>query len=323
MAKIGITGGLGYIGSKLAQTLMGKGHNVRIIDIKQPAAGEDFPGVDVVSGDILNDSNLERFLDGLDFIYHMAAISDVRDCSNDIKKSLALNVLSTRLIIEKLRGSAIAGLFLPSSIVAVCGELQYIPVDENHPTNPINDYGVLKRSAELFCLAYHKSFRVPIVIGRQSTVYGPSPVMKYDSAVHSFIRKALSGEKIIVFGDGTQKRNFVCIDDLIDGYLKILVKVLGGESILGEVFNLAGNDVITVNELVKKISCMTREATNTEVRVEYKPAPNEVIARELKISLEKSKRYLNFEPTCAIDMGLEKTFAFISKRLKEKEVVWK
>lgn len=316
MANIGITGGFGYIGSKFAQTLNEKGHFVRIIDIERPIVETFFEDVDIVQGDILNENDLDKFLKGLDFVYHMAAVSNVRDCSSDIKKSLALNVLSTRLMLEKLKDSNVMGLFFPSSIVALYGEFQYIPADENHPVNPINDYGVMKRSAELFCSSYYRSFGVPVVIGRQSTVYGPSPLMKYDSAAHSFIQKVINGEKIVIFGSGNQKRNFIYIDDLIDGYLRIFEKIQGGDNIAGEVFHLAGNDVITINNLAKKISNIAKEIMNIDVSIEYKQAANEVIARDLKISLEKSKKYLDFTPEFSIDKGLEETFSFIFKKTK-------
>lgn len=317
MVNIGITGGLGYIGAKLAKTLSDKGHFVRIIDVELPEIKglSDNPNIDIIQGDILNSSDLERFLDGLDFVYHLAGISNVRVCNNDIKRSLELNVLSTRLLLDKIKNSRIFGMFFPSSIVALYGELKYVPADENHPINPINDYGIMKRSSELFCLAFYRSFGVPVVIGRQSTVYGPSPRMKYDSAIHSFIQKAIRGEKIFIFGSGNQKRNFIYIDDLINGYIKILENIQAGD-IIGEIFHLAGNDVVTINDLVRKIVHIVKGQININIEIEYKSAVNEVVARELKISLEKSKKFLDFEPKVSIDKGLEETFSFIYKQLK-------
>jgi len=316
MASIGITGGAGYIGAKLAQRLIQEGHFVKIVD-KQPLKDIDSPNLEIANGDVLDEKVLEQFVDGLDFVYHLAAIANARDCSNNIRKSIDLNVLSTRLLLEKVKHKNIKGFFFPSSIVALYGELEYIPADEKHPIKPINDYGVLKRASELFCLAYYRSFGVPVIIGRQSTVYGPSPSMKLDCAAHNFIHNVINGKDIVIYGSGNQKRNFIFIDDLVEAYFKIFTKSFQNQDILGEVFHLAGKEVITINALAQKIIKIGQGMLGAQSKIEHKQAQNEPMARDLKISITKVKEYFGFEPRYSIDDGLKETFSYLHTLNKE------
>lgn len=308
---IGITGGLGYIGMALAEKALEKGYNVRILDNKIEETQKINKDIEFIRGNITNEKDIENFLNDVDFVYHLAALSNVRECSNNIKKGMEINTLSTRLLLEGVKNTNISGFLFSSSIVALYGNPVYLPLDEDHPIRPVNDYGVLKRSSELFCQSYYRAFGVPTVVLRQSTIYGPSPSMKYDSAIHNFIRKSIRNEPINVFGDGNQKRNFLWIEDLIDTYLGIYDIMKNERSLSGEVFNISGPDEFTIREVVRKIGNLAKNKVGNKISIEFQKPANEVKAQDLKISNKKLDKILKNRRRTKMKDGLEKLFDYI------------
>lgn len=317
--KVGITGGAGYIGSKLAMRLREEGHEVKIIDNFSYTSREALKGledidVEIIEGDILEGEDLGRFLDGVGFIYHLASISNIAECSKDIGKSWRLNVLSTYLIMDKIKDNkTVLGFFFPSAIAAIYGEPEYNPVDEKHPVNVIHDYGVLKRSSELFCQSYWRRYGVPTVIGRQSNVYGPSPRMKFDSVVHIFIKNVIQGNNITIFGSGEQKRNFIFIDDLVDAYYRVLERAREGRDIFGEIYNIAGAEA-QIKEVAEKVTELGRSALGNDAKVDYKEGRKEALSVDLKVSIEKAKKDLGYQPKYSLDEGLKITFDYVYEK---------
>jgi UDP-glucose 4-epimerase len=314
--KVGITGGAGYIGSKLAMRLRDEGLKVKIIDnysysSKGVLGVLENIGVEIVEGDVLNSDDLTRFLDGLEFIYHLASIANVTECRRDIVKSYRLNVLSTYYVLDNIKkNNNILGFFFASAIAAIYGEPEYLPVDENHPVKVVHDYGVLKRSAELFCQSYYRRYGVPIIIGRQANVYGPSIGMKFDSVVHIFISNVIEGDNITILGSGEQRRNFIFIDDLINGYYHILKKAKEGEDIFGEIYNLAGEEA-TVNDVAQRVMELGRNMLGKKVNLEYKEGQQEAMSIDLRVSIEKAKKALGFQPMYSLGEGLRATIDYI------------
>ncbi|MFC2001726.1 NAD-dependent epimerase/dehydratase family protein [Chloroflexota bacterium] len=317
--KIGITGGAGYIGSMLARRLREAAFEVRIIDnfsYSSKDVVEDLKdiGVDIIEGDVLNDKDLDRFLDGVGFIYHLASIANIAECSKDIEKSCRLNVFSTYFLLDKIKNNSnIKGFFFSSAIAAIYGEPDYSPVDEEHPVKVIHDYGVLKRSSELFCQSYYRRYGTPIVIGRQSNVYGPSPMLKVDSAVHAFINQVANGNNITIFGSGEQRRNFIFIHDLIDAYHQVLNKAQTGNNIFGEIYNLAGEEA-TIKDVAETVIQLGNTILDKKVQVEYREGRKEALSTDLKVSIEKAKRVLGWEPKYSLDEGIKATFDYICQR---------
>ena len=312
---IGITGGAGYIGTRLTEELVKSGHQVKIIDQAAPSQ-EIFshPQVAYQQGSITQAPDLDSFLEGVGFIFHLAAISQVPVCSKEIRRCVEMNLLSTRLILEGL-ASAQGGICFSSSVAALYGSPRYLPVDEAHPIQPFNDYGVLKRCSELFCEAYARSRGLFAVIARQSVVYGPSPAMKYDSVVHAFLRNALQGKDLQIQGSGLQFRNFVFLDDLIQGYLKILKQFETGAKIGGEAFNLAGQENLTIKDLAEMVQKVAKEEFAQDIQVQFSQGRTEAAATEFRVSVEKAKNVLGHEPVTSLAEGLKKTSAYIKQQM--------
>jgi len=209
------------------------------------------------------------------------------------------------------------GMCFSSSVAALYGSPRYLPVDELHPIQPVNDYGVLKRGSELFCEAYHRSRGIFAVIARQSVVYGPSPAMKYDSVVHAFLRNALQGKDLQIQGSGLQFRNFVFLEDLIQGYLKILQQYLQGGKIGGEAFNLAGRENLTIKDLAEMVQKLVREEFGRDIKVNFTAGRTEATATEFRVAIDKAKTVLGHEPVNTLEEGLKKTSVFITKQLEK------
>jgi UDP-glucose 4-epimerase len=316
MKLMGITGGAGYIGTRLTQELVALGYQVRVMD--QTTASHSIfshPQVTYQQGDITQNVDLESFLNGVTFVFHLAAISQVPVCSREIRRCVEMNLLSTRLILEGLAKTE-GGMCFSSSVAALYGSPRYLPVDEAHPIQPVNDYGVLKRGSELFCEAYHRSHGLFAVIARQSVVYGPSPAMKYDSVVHTFIRNALQGKDLQIQGSGLQFRNFVFLDDLIQGYLKILRQFEAGGQIGGEAFNLAGRENLTIRNLAEQVQTLAREEFGRDIKVQFTASRTEAAVPEFRVSIEKARKVLDHEPGTSLPDGLKKTSAYIKKELE-------
>jgi UDP-glucose 4-epimerase len=312
---IGITGGAGYMGARLTETLASQGYQIRIIDqLEAPQPLGSHSQVSYFKGDITRDADLEAFVDGVGFVYHLAAISQVPVCSREIRRCVEMNLLSTRRLLEKL-AAVNGGLYFSSSVAALYGAPRYLPVDEAHPIQPVNDYGVLKRGSELFCEAYQRSRGAFAVIGRQSVVYGPSPAMKYESVVHAFLRNALQGKDLQIQGSGLQFRNFVFLDDLIQANLKVLEAFKQGAAIGGQAFNLAGRENITIKELAEQVQTLAREELGREIQVNFTAGRVEAAAPEFRVAIDKAKQVLGHEPTTSLSQGLKKTLAFIKQEM--------
>lgn len=316
MTLIGITGGAGYVGARLTEALMAQGYQVRVIDqLEAPQPLGSHSQVSYLKGDITQDTDLEAFLEGVRFVFHLAAISQVPVCTREIRRCVEMNLLSTRRILEKL-AAVNGGLYFSSSVAALYGVPRYLPVDESHPIQPVNDYGVLKRGSELFCEAYHRSRGVFAIIGRQSVVYGPSSAMKYDSVVHAFLRNALQGKDLQIQGTGLQFRNFVFLDDLIQANLKVLEAFKQGAAIGGQAFNLAGRENITIKELAEQVQALARAEYGREIQMNFTAGRVEAAAPEFRVAIDKARTVLGHEPKTSLAEGLKKTSAFIKQEME-------
>lgn len=303
---IGLTGGNGYIASRFEEIATREGHDIKAIDINS-----SYPN----KGDIINEDDLEGFLEGLDFVIHLAAISNVRECANDIRKAMDINVLSTRLLLDKLKDRRIIGMIYASSIVALYGNPEYTPMDEKHAIKPVNDYGVMKRSSELFCESYYRSYGVPVSIVRQSTVFGPAPHMNFNSLIHSLVKKCIDKEEATIFGNGMQKRNFLFVDDLIAAYLKI-VKIMAGNNkgkVVGEAFNVAGPETETIVKVASMIDDIGQARGYDKMNLNFTVSSNEVDANNLKISIDKLKEAIGYTPMTTLKDGINKIFDHIEE----------
>lgn len=256
-----ITGGCGFIGTSLICRLMTDGdHRVRVVDNLKTGTLEDLrrvcsfrsvnvndlgeapDGVEFIEGDILDESLALAAGKGVDVIVHLAANTGVGPSVEDPRSDCYANVIGTFNYLEAARQNRVQR-FIFASSGAPAGEVEP-PIHEELPPHPVSPYGASKLAGEGYCSAYYRTFGVETVALRFGNVYGPGSGHK-NSVVAKFIRAAFQGDVLEIYGDGSQTRDFIFIDDLINAViLSATTNNVGGET-----FQIATNRETTISEM--------------------------------------------------------------------------
>ena len=251
--KVLVTGGAGFIGSHLIDSLMEKGYEVRCIDNFSSGKMEFIEnaikrGMELIEGDILNKDDLQEAMNGCEMIFHLAANPEVRLGTEDTYIHLQQNVLATYAILEEMRKQGIKKIAFTSSST-VYGEANIIPTPENYgPLIPISLYGASKLAAESLICAYCHTFDMSSVIFRFANVVGPRST---HGVTYDFIKKLKKdGSRLEILGDGTQKKSYLYISDCIDAMLFGIEKAK--EKV--EIFNIGSEDWVDVKKIADIVS---------------------------------------------------------------------
>lgn len=313
-----ITGGCGFIGTSLIRDLQNKGgHNVRVIDNLTTGSREDLllvcpftekgaetidshpQGVELVVGDILDEKLALLVVKGADVIVHLAANTGVGPSVNDPRTDCYTNVLGTFNYLEAARQNKI-NRFVFASSGAPAGEVEP-PIHEELPPHPVSPYGASKLAGEGYCSAYYGSFSIETVALRFGNVYGPGSIHK-GSVVAKFIKHAIAGEALEIFGDGYQTRDFVYIDDLI----RAVVLAATQSEIGGEIFQIATSRETTVGEIADQLVTVLKQKGVMGVKIvnsEYRIGD---VKRNFS-DTSKARKYLGWSAETNLYSGLEKT----------------
>ncbi len=269
-----VTGGAGFIGSHLTRSLLGRGDAVTVLDnfddAYDPAwkmANLDGLEINLVQGDVRDRSAVEEALRGVDAVVHLAALAGVRESLENPAEYASVNVGGTVTLLEALRERpSLPFVFASSS--SVYGDRTDGPFTESDLLGfPASPYAGSKRAAELMCNAAHQSWAQPVTILRFFTVYGPRqrPAM----AISKFIRMALAGETIPVFGNGSSQRDYTYVDDAVAAVVAALDQPKDFV-----VFNVGGGSPIRLDALVDAVGA----ATGVEIRTEtFGEQPGDVV----------------------------------------------
>ncbi len=315
-----VTGVAGFIGSHLAERLLAEGHEVRGIDcftdyydvrIKR----ENLSGLlehdrfEFV-GESLVDTDLGALLDGVEVVFHQAAQAGVRaSWGSHFDEYVDHNVRATQRLLEASRGRALRR-FVYASSSSVYGETRELPMREEHPTRPVSPYGVTKLAGENLCLLYRREAAIPAVCLRYFTVYGPR--QRPDMAFHRFIRAALRGEPIEVYGNGTQTRDFTYIDDAVAA--NVAAASYDGDE---AVFNIGGGQRASINRVLDIIG--SHPGTTLDVRYRDRQ-PGDVTHTYADVT--RARNELGFEPRVGLEDGIAREVEwvrFLLRRLEEDD----
>lgn len=281
-----ITGGCGFIGTSLIKKLVLEGsHSIRVIDncsvgTRNDLAGVcDFveldpqflaseplppqsanPEVQLVVGDILDDQLALKASQGVDVIVHLAANTGVGPSVEDPRSDCVTNVIGTLNYLEAARQNQVKRFIFASSGAPV-GECEP-PIHEEMAPHPVSPYGASKLAGEGYCSAYFRTFGLETVALRFGNVYGPGSTHK-NSVVAKFIKQAISGEVLEIYGDGTQTRDFIYIDDLIRA-IRLSQSTSG---IGGEIFQIATSKETTVSEMVDSLIPLLDQAGIQDIKI--------------------------------------------------------
>jgi UDP-glucuronate 4-epimerase len=304
--RILVTGGAGFIGSHLVEKLLATGHDVSVLDdfndfydprIKEAnAAGfvahVPIHRVDLRDGDaVAGVFQREKF----DAIVHLAARAGVRPSIQEPKLYSDTNVSGTLHLLEAARLTGIER-FIFASSSSVYGICKTVPFSEDfHLTQTISPYAATKVAGEFLCSTYSHLYRMRIVALRFFTVYGAR--QRPDLAIHQFTRKINAGQPIDQFGDGTTRRDYTYIDDIIQG----VTASIDYNGPLYDVFNLGESDTIQLKDLIAAIE----QALGKKAKINQLPEqPGDVPLTCADIS--KARKLLNYNPTTPLSAGLPK-----------------
>jgi UDP-glucose 4-epimerase len=302
-----VTGGAGFIGSHLIEWLLKNGHEVICLDNFEPYYDPEVKKNNIRAflenknfrlevGDIRDQENLARLLEGTDFVFHQAAQAGVGISVKDPLKAHEVNATGTLILLESALNTDVEKIINASSS-SVYGKIEYLPFDENHPTRPISPYGISKLAAEEYCRVFSELYGLKTVSLRYFTVYGPR--MRPDLAINIFTRKALTNEPITIFGDGTKTRDFTHIEDIVRANLIAMQKGAGA-------YNIGGGHHISIKDLAQKII----QITGSFSQIQYSN-PVKGDAEHTFADTTKATRELGWKPQISLKEGLERYISWV------------
>ena len=311
-SRVLITGGAGMIGSTIAWLLVEQGAEVTVVDAMLPAyGGNRFNLKDIldkivfVKGDIRNPDRVKDWVDGADYVFSLAAQVSYVD-STDPLLDLDINCRGhLNLLLALSRINRRAKVVFTSSRF-VYGSIDYNPVDEGHPFNCLSIYGIHKLAGEKYYRFYHDAHGLDTVSVRLTNPYGPRQQMKHSKygIVNWFIRLALEGKPLTVFGEGKQKRDYIFVEDVAEGILSVALT----PETAGQVYNL-GTGVGT--PFIDMVHLVAKNIPGTEVQ--YLPWPRDryfVETGDFIADIRKITAATDWAPRVSLPEGIEKTIAY-------------
>lgn len=296
-----ITGCAGFIGSHLAEKLLGEGHEVIGIDcftdyyprtikennIKNVLGNKKFTFMEADLVDL-------REFPEVDYVFHQAAQAGVRaSWGKDFEIYTRNNILATQKLLEYYKDRNLRK-FVYASSSSIYGNVNELPIREEAPKNPFSPYGVTKLAAENLCNLYYMNYGTPTVSLRYFTVYGPR--QRPDMAINKFVKAALSGGVIEEYGDANQTRDFTYISDAVQANLQAALSDVKGES-----FNIGGGSRISVIELVTLI----KDAVGKDVLVRHIEEQKGDV-RDTYADTTKARKLIGYVPEIGIKDGIKK-----------------
>lgn len=265
--------------------------------------------IELVEGDIRDVDTCVKSCDNVDVIIHLAANTGVAPSVENPRSDMESNVIGIFNMLEAARKCLISK-FIFASSGAPLGEVTP-PIHEGLAPRPVSPYGASKLAGEAYCSAYYRTFGIKTITLRFGNVYGPLSKHK-NSIVAKFFKAAFDGETLEIYGDGSQTRDFIYIDDLIQAIMLSISSDIGGE-----VFQIATHRETTVNEITAKIASILDKEAGINVHVKHgEPRLGDV--RRNYSDISKAREMLGFEPLFDIDSGLERTFHYYKSRLEER-----
>jgi UDP-glucose 4-epimerase len=306
-----ITGGAGFIGSHLSERLLDEGHKVSVIDDLSTGAFENIahlkgrPGFTYTIDTITNEPLLAELVDQCDVVFHLAAAVGVKLIVEAPVRTIETNVHGTEVV---LRAAAKKNkLVIIASTSEVYGKSADVPFREDGdlalgPTSKHRwAYACSKAIDEFLALAYHREKKLPVIVVRFFNTVGPRQTGRYGMVVPNFVRQALDGQPITVFGDGNQTRCFTYVGDVVDA----LVKLCQDPRAIGEVYNLGNEEEVSIRELAERVKASTGSASPI-VTIPYDQAYEsgfEDMPRRVP-DISKVRALIGFEPKVKLDETL-------------------
>jgi len=304
MAHYLITGGAGFIGSRLAHALVARGDRVRILDSFVTGRRENLEGLgersEVHEGSVDDPATVERAMVGIEYVLHQAALPSVQRSVELPLESHATNLTGSLHLLVAAQKVGVRR-FVYASSSSVYGDSPQLPKVETMPVAPLSPYAVGKLGGELYCKVFHKLHGLETVSLRYFNVFGPGqrPDSAYAAVVPRFVEALLRGEAPVIYGDGMQSRDFTYIDNVVQANL---AACSAGPAVAGEAFNIACGEAVTLLDLLQKMA----EVSGRGVAPRFEP-PRAGDVRNSLADIGKATRLLGYRPSVSFREGLRRT----------------
>lgn len=298
-----VTGGAGFIGFHIVKALVERGENVRVVDNLSTGNIERLAcirsAMDFVEADLADPQVCDRVVDGVDFVLHQAAIPSVQRSIRDPMASNRANVTATLNLLESGRNRGVRR-FVYAASSSAYGDTLVLPKSEDMPANPMSPYALQKFVGERYAKLYFDLYKFETVSLRYFNVFGPSqdPYSEYSAVIPKFITKLLAGEKLTIFGDGEQSRDFTYVENIVEANLLALT----ADGAAGKMMNLGCGARISLNQLIRQLEMIV----GVSAQVEYLPARAGDV-RDSLADIGLAERLLGYRPAISVEDGLART----------------
>ena len=304
-----ITGGAGFIGSSLTESLLKQGNKVITIDnfcdfynpkIKENNISnfKDNKNYKLYKNDIRDKQAIKQIFDenNIDIVMHLAAMAGVRPSIENPVLYQEVNCMGTQNILEEMKEHNVKNLVMASSS-SVYGNCKEVPFREDMIVDfAISPYAATKKANEVMTHVYHKLFDINVMMLRFFTVYGPK--QRPDLAINKFTRLMIENKEIPMFGDGTTSRDYTYIDDIVDGIIKSCEYAMNNQNVY-EILNIGNSSPVSLKEMINTIG----QALEVEPKIKQLPMqPGDVDRTFADVS--KAKRLLGYEPKVTFEQGI-------------------
>ena len=310
--KIGVTGGAGYIGSYLIKRLLEEGHSV--VSIDDESIGdygylrdyEDKDKLVLIRGDIRDKEALMEIWLGCDAVAHLAALSNLEICDEQPEEAVSVNIFGTHQVMEAVKELGIPKVVFCSS-AAVYGEPKTIPVTEDSPLDALNLYGITKIAGEKIVNSYWYNEKIETINLRFGNLYGVGLYTQWYAVIPKFVKQAIDGEEITIYGDGEATRDYIHIEDIT----RAIITSLDASNLGGETFNLGG-ETYTVNQIAQMVCEEVEQATGIKPET-VNTAPRLGETKEFSYDLNKIRTMLGFENEFHVRDGIRQIIKFCTE----------
>jgi UDP-glucose 4-epimerase len=311
MSRVLVTGGAGFIGSNLVEALVASGNDVRVLDDLSTGALDNLadirPAPEVVLGDIRDPETVLQASDGVEVLYHLAALPSVARSVGDPLTTHRVNVDGTLNVLQSARSTGVRRMIYASSS-SVYGDTPRLPKEEDMPLSPQSPYAASKAAGEGYSRSFAHAYGLETVSLRFFNVFGPrqDPTSQYSAVIPRFINHMLAGSSPEIFGDGEQSRDFTYVANVVEA---LKLAATAGPDAVGQALNVGFGSRTTLLELVATIN----DLLGTTIAPSFSAArPGDI--RHSHADITKAERLIGYRPSVSVQAGLEKTIAWFAAR---------